>query len=301
MAIDTDVQAELQRKAKEHLWLHFSSMGSYRDQEVPIIERGEGPYLFDVHGKRYLDMLSGLFTVQIGYSYGEELGQAALEQMRKLPYYTNWTFAHPPAAELAARLAELAPREHQPRVLRLGRLRGRRVGLEARAPVPRGQRPAHAAQGHLAQGRVPRHDDGRPLDHRHHRDPHALRAARRRRAPRRQHQSLPLQVLLACGRVHARVRGRGAETIEQEGPETVAMVIMEPVQNSGGTFTPHPAYHRRVREICDAYGVLQVADEVICAFGRLGEWFGCERYGYEPDLITCAKGLTSGYASLGAC
>ena len=91
-----------------------------------------------------------------------------------------------------------------------------------------------------------------------------------------------------------------AETIEQEGPETVAMVIMEPVQNSGGTFTPHPEYHRRVREICDAYGVLQVADEVICGFGRLGEWFGCQRYGYEPDLITCAKGLTSGYASLGA-
>ncbi len=91
-----------------------------------------------------------------------------------------------------------------------------------------------------------------------------------------------------------------AETIEQEGPDTVAMVIMEPVQNSGGTFTPHPEYHRRVREICDHYGVLQVADEVICGFGRLGEWFGCERYGYEPDLITCAKGLTSGYASLGA-
>ena len=109
MAIDTDVHAELQRKAKEHLWLHFSSMGTYRDQEVPIIERGEGPYLFDVHGKRYLDMLSGLFTVQIGYSYGEELGQAALEQMRTLPYYTNWTFAHPPATELAARLAGLAP------------------------------------------------------------------------------------------------------------------------------------------------------------------------------------------------
>ena len=82
MAIDTSVHAELQRKAKDHLWLHFSSMGDYRDREIPIIERGEGPYLFDTHGKRYLDMLSGLFTVQIGYSYGEELGQAALEQMR---------------------------------------------------------------------------------------------------------------------------------------------------------------------------------------------------------------------------
>jgi adenosylmethionine-8-amino-7-oxononanoate aminotransferase len=91
-----------------------------------------------------------------------------------------------------------------------------------------------------------------------------------------------------------------AETIEQEGPETVAMVIMEPVQNSGGTFTPHPEYHRRVREICDAYGVLQVADEVICGFGRLGEWFGCQRYDFTPDLMTCAKGISSGYVPLSA-
>ena len=91
-----------------------------------------------------------------------------------------------------------------------------------------------------------------------------------------------------------------AETIEFEGPETVAMVIMEPVQNAGGTFTPHPEYHRRVREICDHYGVLQVADEVICGFGRLGEWFGCQRYDYAPDILTTAKGITSAYAPLGA-
>ena len=109
MAIDTSTDAELQQKAKDHLWLHFSSMGAYRDNDIPMIERGEGPYLFDSHGKRYLDMLSGLFTVQIGYSYGDELGRAALAQMQKLPYYTNWTFAHPAATELAARIAALAP------------------------------------------------------------------------------------------------------------------------------------------------------------------------------------------------
>ena len=91
-----------------------------------------------------------------------------------------------------------------------------------------------------------------------------------------------------------------AEAIEFEGPETVAMVITEPVQNSGGTFTPHPRYHQRVREICDTYGVLQVSDEVICAFGRLGEWFGAIRYDFEPDIITTAKGLTSAYQPLGA-
>ena len=209
MAIDTDVQAELQRKAKDHLWLHFSSMGNYRDAEVPIIERGEGPYLFDVHGKRYLDMLSGLFTVQIGYSYGEELGQAALEQMRKLPYYTNWTFAHPPAAELAARLAELAP----PDINRAFFVSG---GSEAVESAWKLARQYHAANGQpmrrkVISRKVAYHGTtmgalsitGITVD------PHALRAAHRRRAPRRQHQPLSLQVLLGRAGVHARVRGRG--------------------------------------------------------------------------------------------
>ena len=292
--------AELQRKAKEHLWLHFSSMGSYRDQEIPIIERGEGPYLFDVHGKRYLDMLSGLFTVQIGYSYGEELGQAALEQMRTLPYYTNWTFAHPPAAELAARLAGLAP----PGINRAFFVSG---GSEAVESAWKLARQYHAANGQPMRRKV----IARKIAY-HGTTMGALsitgitairtpfeplvdgvRHVANTNRYRCKYCAESQECTLACA-------DEVAETIEQEGPETVAMVIMEPVQNSGGTFTPHPDYHRRVREICDAYGVLQVADEVICGFGRLGEWFGCERYGYEPDLITCAKGLTSGYASLGA-
>jgi adenosylmethionine-8-amino-7-oxononanoate aminotransferase len=90
-----------------------------------------------------------------------------------------------------------------------------------------------------------------------------------------------------------------AETIEFEDPATVSMVIMEPVQNAGGSFTPHPDYHRRVGEICRAYGVLHAADEVICGFGRLGEWFGSIKYDYRPDIITGAKGLTSAYAPMG--
>ena len=91
-----------------------------------------------------------------------------------------------------------------------------------------------------------------------------------------------------------------AVAIENEGPETVAAVFLEPVQNSGGCFPPPPGYFDRVREICDEYDVLLVSDEVICAFGRLGHMFGAERYGYQPDMITCAKGITSGYAPLGA-
>src|SRR5215213_7357607 len=100
---------ELQRAARDHLWLHFSRMGGYRDAEIPIIVRGDGCYLEDANGKRYLDALAGLFAVQIGYGYGEEIGQAALAQMRELPFYTNWSYAHPRAIELAAEVAALAP------------------------------------------------------------------------------------------------------------------------------------------------------------------------------------------------
>jgi adenosylmethionine-8-amino-7-oxononanoate aminotransferase len=102
---------QLQQAARDHLWLHFTRMSGYRDAEVPIIVRGEGCYLEDTNGKRYLDALAGLFAVQIGYSYGEEVGEAAAAQMRELPFYTNWSYAHPRAIELAAEVASLAPGE----------------------------------------------------------------------------------------------------------------------------------------------------------------------------------------------
>jgi len=100
---------DLQRAAKEHLWMHFTRMGGYEMADVPIIVRGEGCYLEDSNGKRYLDALAGLFSVNLGYSFGEEIGQAALEQMRELPFYTNWSYAHPRAIELASEIASLAP------------------------------------------------------------------------------------------------------------------------------------------------------------------------------------------------
>ena len=99
---------DLQQLAKDHLWMHFTRMGGYEAADVPIIVRGEGCYLEDANGKRYLDALAGLFSVNIGYSHGEEIGHAALEQMRELPFYTNWSYAHPRAIELAAEVASLA-------------------------------------------------------------------------------------------------------------------------------------------------------------------------------------------------
>src|SRR6266404_4753669 len=204
---------QLQQAARDHLWLHFTRMGGH---EPPIIVRGEGCYLEDSEGNRYLDALAGLFAVQVGYSYGEEMGQAALAQMRELPFYTNWSYAHPRAIELAHEIAQITP-------------------------------------GDLNR------------------------------------------VFFVSG---------GSEEVEsaivQEGPETVAMVIMEPVQNAGGSFTPPARYWRGVREICDRYGILLCADEVITAFGRLGSWFGSELYDIRPDLLLCAKGLSSAYASIGA-
>src|SRR5688500_13569830 len=103
--------SELQQAARDHLWLHFTRMGGYLDGEVPIIVRGDGCYLEDSHGKRYLDALAGLFAVNIGYGFGEEIGEAAAAQLRELPFYTNWSYAHPRAIERAAGVAALAPSE----------------------------------------------------------------------------------------------------------------------------------------------------------------------------------------------
>ena len=142
---------ELQRAARDHLWLHFTRMSAYADGEIPIIVRGDGCYLEDANGKRYLDALAGLFAVQIGYGFGEEIGEAAAAQMRELPFYTNWSYAHPRAIELAAEVASLAPGDLNRVFFVLRRLRGGRVRLEARAPVPR--RPRRAP---LEGGRAPR-------------------------------------------------------------------------------------------------------------------------------------------------
>ena len=101
--------ADLQQAARDHLWMHFTRMSGYASNEVPIIVRGDGCYLEDSNGKRYLDALAGLFSVNIGYGFGEEIGQAALAQMKELPFYTNWSYAHPRAIELASELASLAP------------------------------------------------------------------------------------------------------------------------------------------------------------------------------------------------
>jgi adenosylmethionine-8-amino-7-oxononanoate aminotransferase len=290
---------DLQQQAKDHLWLHFARLGAYRDADVPIIVRGDGCYLEDVNGKRYLDALAGLFAVQIGYSHGEEVGQAALEQMRELPFYTNWSYAHPRAIELAAEIAALAPGD-------LNRVFFVSGGSEAVESAWKLARQWHTANGERRWKAVGRRlaYHGTTLGALSINGVPALRAPFEPLVPDTLHVRNTNRYHRPAGETEAEFTAflldelEGA--IEQAGPETVAMVIMEPVQNAGGAFTPPDGYFAGVRAICDRYGILLCADEVITAFGRLGHWFGSERYDIRPDLITCAKGLSSAYAPIGA-
>jgi adenosylmethionine-8-amino-7-oxononanoate aminotransferase len=287
---------QLQQAAKDHLWLHFTRMGG---SEVPIIVRGEGCYLEDSNGKRYLDALAGLFAVQVGYSHGEEMGQAALEQMRELPFYTNWSYAHPRAIELAHEIAQLAPGD-------LNRVFFVSGGSEAVESAWKLARQYHSARGERRWKAVGR----RVAYHGTTMGALSINGIAAIRAPFEPLVPDTLHVR-NTNRYHRPPDETEEEftaflledldsAIEQAGPETVAMVLMEPVQNAGGAFTPPAGYWRGVREICDKYGVLLCADEVITGFGRLGSWFGSEHYDIKPDMITCAKGLSSAYASIGA-
>ncbi|MDQ2981877.1 MAG: aspartate aminotransferase family protein [Actinomycetota bacterium] len=291
--------AELQKAARDHLWLHFTRMGGYLESEVPVIVRGEGCYLEDSNGKRYLDALAGLFAVQIGYSYGEEVGEAATAQLRELPFYTNWSYAHPRAIELAAEVASLAPGD-------LNRVFFVSGGSEAVESAWKLARQYHTVRGERRWKAISRQVAYHGT---------TMGALSINGIPSLREPFEPLVPEVIHVRNTARYHRPEGETDAQftkilldelesaivgAGPETVAMVMMEPVQNAGGALTPPEGYFKGVREICDRYGILLCADEVITAFGRIGAWFASERYDVQPDLVTCAKGLSSAYAAIGA-
>jgi adenosylmethionine-8-amino-7-oxononanoate aminotransferase len=290
----------LQEAAKRHLWMHFTRMGSYETQDVPVIVRGEGPWVWDSNGKRYLDGLSGLYVVMAGHGR-RELAEAAARQASQLAYFPIWSYAHPTAIELAERLADLAPGD-------INRVFFTTGGSEAVESAWKLARQYFKATGQPARTKA----ISRQISY-HGTTMGALsitgyEAIKRPFEPLVPGTSTVPNTDFYRAPVHADdeaafglwAADQIAERIEAEGPETVAAVFLEPVQNSGGCLTPPPGYFQRVREICDRYGVLLVSDEVICAFGRLGYWFGAERYGYQPDMITVAKGVTSGYSPMGA-
>src|SRR5688500_18593594 len=297
--MDSGDYEKLQTAARDHLWMHFTRHSTYDHADVPIIVRGEGAYIWDAKGKRYLDALAGLFVSQLGHGR-TELADAAAKQARELAFMPLWSYAHPNAILLAERVAGYAPGDLNRVFFTSGggeavetawklaknyfKLTGKPMTHKviSRAIAYHG-----TTQGALSITGLPSlKQQFEPLV------PSTFRVPNTNfyRAPERADD------LEAFGRWAA---DQIAVAIENEGPDTVAAVFLEPVQNAGGCFPPPPGYFQRVREICDEYDVLLVSDEVICAFGRLGHMFGADRYGYQPDIITFAKGVTSGYSPLG--
>ncbi|HEV2982102.1 MAG TPA: aspartate aminotransferase family protein [Solirubrobacteraceae bacterium] len=288
-------ESELQRDAKRHLWMHFTRMGSYAHADVPVIVRGEGCYVYDELGKRYLDGLAALYCVNVGHGRAE-IAEAAAAQARELGFYTNWSYAHPAAIELATRIAALAPGN-------LNRVFFTSGGSEAVESAWKLAKAYHAMRGEdmrhkLVSRKLAYH--GTSMGALTATGLTALRTPFEPLTPGGIHVPNTNSYRWPADRDPLWAADAIEEAILFEGPETVAAVILEPVQNGGGCFVPQEGYFQRVREICDRYGVLLISDEVICAWGRLGHWFGCERFGYQPDLMTTAKGITSAYAPLGA-
>ena len=294
----------LQRAAKDHLWMHFTRHGQYDHGDVPVMVRGEGAYLYDSHGRRYLDGLAGLFVSQLGHGR-TDLAETAAKQASELAFMPLWSYAHPTAIELAEKVASYAPGdlnrvfftsgggEAVETAWKLAKNYFKLVGKPMKHKVISRAIAYHGTtQGALSITGLPLlKQQFEPLV------PSTFRVPNTNYYRADQHPGFGGGSLEEFGRWAA---DQIAVAIEDEGPDTVAAVFLEPVQNAGGCFPPPPSYWQRVREICDEYDVLLVSDEVICAFGRLGHMFGAERFRYQPDMITCAKGLTSGYSPLGA-
>jgi len=288
--------AALQQQAQRHLWMHFSRMGAYGPtHEVPIITRGEGCHVYDAHGKRYLDGLSSLFCTNIGHGR-QDIAQAGADQAAELGFFTNWSYAHPKAIELAAKVASLAPGD-------LNRVFFTSGGSEAVESALKLARQYHKLRGKAGKYKVIARETA------YHGSTMGCLMATGITEIRAPFEPLPPG---GCHVVNTNMYHRPdgfdtstladaiADRIEFEGPDTVSAIILEPVQNAGGCFVPPEGYFQRVREIADEYDVLFISDEVICSWGRLGEWFGALRYDYQPDIITTAKGITSAYAPMGA-
>jgi adenosylmethionine-8-amino-7-oxononanoate aminotransferase len=291
----TERGAELQELAQRHLWMHFTRMGSFGpEHEVPIIVRGDGCYVWDVHGNRYLDGLSALFCVNSGHGRSE-LGDAAAAQVRELDFITVWSYAHPRAIELAARIAALAPGD-------LNRVFFTNSGSEAVESALKLARSYHRKRGNGQKAKVVAREiayHGTTLGALSATGIPALRSDFEPLAPGGVHAPNTNSYRWPEDRDPLWAADQIEERILFEGPETVAAVLLEPLQNAGGCIPPQEGYFQRVREICDRYDVLLISDEVICAWGRLGHYFGCERYGYQPDIMTIAKALTSAYVPMG--
>jgi adenosylmethionine-8-amino-7-oxononanoate aminotransferase len=301
-AIDALATDELQELAHRHLLMHFTRNGAFGPggNRLLVLERGEGAYVFDTDGKRYLDGLSSLFCCQLGYSFGEEMASVVGEQLSTLSFNTNWGTAHPPAIRLAAALAERAPGD----INRVFFTSGGSESVETAWKIVR--------QHYLAKGE-PQRTKAVSREIAYHGVTLGALSFTGVRPMKEPFGASPIPVVRVSNTnpfrhqladdpaAHcAQLLQEMEQAIVEADPATVAMIIAEPVQNAAGCLVPPEGYWAGLREIADRYGIALVADEVITGFGRIGEWFAASRFGPAPDVITVAKGITSAYAPMGA-
>ncbi len=291
--------AKVQQQVRDHMMLNFTDWSAFKDSEIPIFVKGDGCDVIDVHGRRFIDGLSGLYCSNLGHSFGAEVGAVAQAQMAELTFTPTWSVAHPRAAELAERITDLAPDG-------LNRVFFTTGGGEANESMWKIVRQWHAANGQPQRVKAIARNSA------YHGTSLAALSFTGIPVTRDPFQPLPIDVTHVSetnpyhhpkGDDEASFTQALLEEMEQAvidaGPDEVALIIAEPVQNGGGCFTPPAGYWAGLRRIADKYGILLTADEVITGFGRVGEWFGSLRYDIQPDFIIFAKGATAGMAPMG--
>ncbi len=291
--------AELQALDAAHHMHPFTAGDELAQKGARIITRAKGVTLTDSEGEEILDAMAGLWCVNIGYGR-DELAEVAARQMRELPYYnTFFQTTHVPAIALAAKLAELAPgdlnhvffagsgSEANDTNIRMVRHYWAEKGQPERRVIISRHNAYHGStvgSGSLGGMSGMHAQGGLPIPDIHH-------------IPQPDWWSEGGEMEReAFGLARARELERA---IQEIGPERVAAFIAEPVQGAGGVIVPPDSYWPEVQRICDAHGILLIADEVICGFGRTGNWFGSQTVGIRPHIMTIAKGLSSGYAPIG--
>lgn len=291
--------ALLQELDAQHHLHPFTDSDALAEKGVKVITKADGVYIWDAAGNQYLDGMAGLWCVNVGYGR-KEIMQAVSEQMLELPYYnTFFQTTHPPVVELSARIAELTPdglnkvffcssgSEANDTVLRMVRHYWASVGSPQKQIVISRENAYHGSTmaGASLGGMTPMHKQGGlPI-------------------PGIEHIMQPHWFLDEEGLSEEDFGLKAAQALEDKinevGAENVAAFIAEPVQGAGGVIVPPPNYWPAIQKICKQHNILLVADEVICGFGRTGNWFGSQTYNIEPDLMAIAKGLSSGYLPIG--
>lgn len=287
---------------RAHLLHPYSDFSTFAKEGSQIIERAEGMYVTDTQGRRLLDGIAGLWCVNIGHGR-REMADAIAEQVVKMEYYNP--FGHSsnvPAAALGAKLAQLAPGDlnhvyytcggstANDAAIRLVHYYFDMKGEHRKKKIISRQNGYHGAT-YVAASLTGIHGTKQGFDRIGEDFIHHVSEANLYAKPDGWSEDA------YCDHLVAEFEAR----IEQLGPDNVAAFIAEPIMGAGGVLVAPEGYHRRMWEICKRYGMLYIADEVVTAFGRLGEWFASERvFDYQPDILVCAKGLTSGYIPLGA-